>query len=156
VPWSQFMRLSDRVLPLIAVFGLAPACSWTQTPSNREATTVHLSPGIVIETVARYSSAEKAGLAEGDVVLRWRRGDFAGEVQSPFDLTLVEVEQGPLGTVTLEGHHGNQDKVWSLGQDSWGTLARPNFSQALLSLYTKGGEKSRAGVSDDAERWRAI
>src|SRR5262252_8867602 len=57
-------------------------------------------PGLVVESVATSLEAEKAGLKEGDVLLRWSRGDDKGEMESPFDVSLTELEQAQRGTVT--------------------------------------------------------
>jgi len=36
----------------------------------------------VVESVAKYSEGEKAGLQVGDVLLSWSRDDAKGEIQS--------------------------------------------------------------------------
>ena len=60
--------------------------------------------GIIVEEVTKGSEAEKAGLQEGDVLMRWIRGDAKGEIESPFDIAWIEIEQTQRGVVTLEGH----------------------------------------------------
>jgi CHAT domain-containing protein/tetratricopeptide (TPR) repeat protein len=107
--------------------------------------------------VAKYSQAEEAGLMEGDVVVSWSRGDARGQVQSPFDIAAIEIEQAPRGTVTLAGFHDKESKVWSLGQKSWGIQARPNFSGALLPVYLEGQALALAGKRKEAAiKWRSI
>jgi tetratricopeptide (TPR) repeat protein len=140
----------------IAFFSLILSMGWTQTRPSQP-TAVSLEPGIVVEGVAKYSEAERAGLAEGDLILGWSRGDARGEIQSPFDLASIEIEQAPRGTVALEGLRGNEDRVWSLGQDTWGIHARPNFSEAVLTVYREGQALATTGkLNEAAERWRAI
>jgi CHAT domain-containing protein/Flp pilus assembly protein TadD len=115
-----------------------------------------LRPGIIIETVASNSASERAGLEEGDLVVGWSRGDVRGEIQSPFDLTEVEIEHAPRGTVTLEGLRGTEKNQWRLDSDDWGISARPNFQENLLSLYHDGRELAKAGnLSQAVDRWHA-
>src|SRR5260370_32683796 len=115
----------------------------------------HLKPGIVVESVAKYSEAEKAGLQEGDLLLSWSRGDAKGEIESPFDLSGTEIEQAPRGNVTLKGFRGAQKRVWELGPDDWGVKTRPNLPQNLLAIYLEGKELAKAGkVNEAVKRWR--
>jgi tetratricopeptide (TPR) repeat protein len=112
---------------------------------------------VVIEKVAKNFEGERADLREGDILLRWRCGQVHGEIQSPFDLAKVEIEQAPRGTVTLEGLRTNEDKVWRLGQNAWRVEVQPNFTEAELALYREGQELAAAGkLSPAAEKWKAI
>src|SRR5260370_18979567 len=65
-------------------------------------TWAQLKPGIVVESIAKYSEGEKAGVQEGDVLLSWSRGDTKGEIESPFDLSNIEIEQVPRRNVTID------------------------------------------------------
>jgi hypothetical protein len=107
-----------------------------------------LKSGVVVERVLRYSESDKAGIQEGDILLRWVRGDVHGELLSPFDLNNTEVEQEPRGTVTLEGLRGKERRTWQLGQDRWGIEVRPNFPDAALTLYREGQDLAVAGKPD--------
>jgi CHAT domain-containing protein/Tfp pilus assembly protein PilF len=114
-----------------------------------------LNPGIVIESIAKYSEGEKAGLQEGDVLLDWHRDDAQGEIASPFDLSEIEVEQAPRGVVTVGGVRGTEKRVWVLGQARWGVDARPNLPEGLLTLYLEGQKLAKARKLQDAVgRWR--
>jgi CHAT domain-containing protein/Tfp pilus assembly protein PilF len=127
----------------------------SQTPSRQVAGT--LGPGVVVEKVLQHSEAEKAGFQKGDVLVRWARGDVHGEIQSPFDLSAAEIEQAPRGNVLLEGLRGVEEKTWQLGQDRWGMQVRPNFPDAILTLYRTGEDLATAGkLSEAAEKWRLI
>jgi len=107
---------------------------------------------VVVESVAKNSEGEKAGLAGGNVILSWTRGDVKGEIESPFDLSEIEMEQEPLGRVTLQGETG---QTWVIGPDKWGVQARPNFAGNLLRVYRQGQELANAGKLDEATaRWR--
>lgn len=102
-------------------------------------------PGVVVEQVVHTGEAEKAELREGDVLLSWVRGDHKGEVQSPFDLAEIELEEAPLGKVTLEGYRGTEAMRWSLGCTPWQVSVRANLSGELLSGYSKGRELANGG-----------
>src|SRR5262245_8027641 len=134
------MRLGNGVISFCAVFCLAFVPIWAQTPSSQQSPTPNLNPGIIIEKIVKHSEAKKAGVAEGDVLLRWSRGEASGEIQSPFDLVSIEIEQAPRGPVTLEGLHSKTKKVWTLGQSSWGIQAQPNLAEGLLNDYRQAQE----------------
>jgi CHAT domain-containing protein/tetratricopeptide (TPR) repeat protein len=116
-----------------------------------------IQPGIVVEAVSQKSVAEKAGLQNGDVLLRWTRSETKGTLESPFELSRTETEQGPIGTVVLEGLRGAETQVWSLAPGEWGLTVRPNLNGAFLTLYQEGQELATAGkVIEGAERWRRL
>src|SRR6266704_6159682 len=116
-----------------------------------------LKPSVVVENVATNSEAEKAGIQPEDILLGWSRSSTKGEITSPFDLSLVEIEQAPRGNVTLEGLRGTEKRVWVIGPDDWGIKARPNLPQNLLSIYLEGQELAKAGkLTQAAEGWRTI
>src|SRR5215471_15057389 len=104
-----------------------------------------LRPGVVVESTTRNQEAEKAGLEPGDILLTWNRGDAKGEVESPFDLSTIEIEQAPRGAVTLEGLREAEKRSWTLGPDTWGLETRPNFQGNLLSFYRERQELAKAG-----------
>jgi CHAT domain-containing protein/Tfp pilus assembly protein PilF len=99
-----------------------------------------LKPGIVVESIAKKSEGDKAGLAEGDVILAWIQGDREGDIGSPFDLAAAEVERSPRGPVTLQGTRGTTKQVWVLGQERWDVGTRPNLPRDLLALYSEGAK----------------
>src|SRR5438874_105889 len=112
--------------------------------------------GIIVETVAKNSEGERAGLRERDVILNWTRGDARGQIDSPFDLPDLEVEQAPQGTVTLQGLRDNEARSWTLGQTSWGVRARPSLPEALRPIYRDAEDLAKAGkLTEAAERCRA-
>src|SRR5215472_226336 len=73
-----------------------------------------LNPGVVVEKLVK-SIEGKVDLQEGDILLRWTQGGVHGEIQSPFDLDTILVEEVPKGSVALEGLRGNESRVWRLG-----------------------------------------
>jgi CHAT domain-containing protein/Tfp pilus assembly protein PilF len=138
---------------------LLVSSAMTQTPTTVDApiaAPADLSPGVVVEKVAADSLAEKAALQPGDVLLRWTRGDARGAIESPFDISLIEIEQWPRGTVQFEGLRGNEKREWNFVPGDWGLKTRPNFQGNLLSLYREGQQFAEAGKpAEAAERWRA-
>jgi CHAT domain-containing protein/tetratricopeptide (TPR) repeat protein len=114
-----------------------------------------LRQGVVVEEVSKGSAGELANLHDGDIVQSWARGEIHGEIQSPFDLSYIEIEQGPRGNVILEGLRDTEKKTWTLGAGKWGVKGRPQISGSLLSLYRQGQEMARAGkLAEAAETWK--
>lgn len=64
------------------------------------------SPGVVVVTIGENLAGEKAGLQQDDVILAWRQASAQGTIESPFDLSMIEIEQAPRGPVVLEGLRG--------------------------------------------------
>lgn len=111
--------------------------------------------GVVVEAVSPHSEAEKAGIEAADVLLNWSRGDEKGEIISPFDLSLIEIEQAPQGKVTLEGMRGAERRKWEMGAGDWGLEMRPDFPPDILPGYLKARELAKAGNWNDAmKQWR--
>ena len=104
-----------------------------------------LKQGVVVAKVAKNSKGEKAGLKEGDLLLRWVRNDAQGEIESPFDLSQIETEQAPRGNVTIDGLRGTEKQTWTLGPANWGISTRPNLPESLLNSYLESEELAKAG-----------
>jgi len=158
--WQFLQMVTLRLLCFSAVpLFSAPLPIQAQTSSATDTApscAAELKAGVVVESVARNSEGEKAGLAEEDVILGWSRGDVKGQIESPFSLSEIEVEQEPQGQVTLEGTRGGLKQAWTLGPDKWGIEARPSLPSTVFDIYRKGQELAKAGkLSDAAERWRA-
>jgi CHAT domain-containing protein/Tfp pilus assembly protein PilF len=115
-----------------------------------EYTWAQLQPGSVIEEIAKNSEGERAGLQQGDILLSWSRNGLKGEIESPFDLSAIEIEQEPRGNVTLEGLRGAEKQAWRMGSDDWGIKARPNLPDNLLSIYREGRELAAEGKPVEA------
>jgi CHAT domain-containing protein/Tfp pilus assembly protein PilF len=115
---------------------------------------VDLKPGIVVEAVAKNSGAEKAGMLEGDFILSWTAGNLKGEIDSPFDLSEVEMEQGPRGQVTLTGIRGETKQTWLMGPGEWDIGTRPRLPEVLLKIYSEGqGLAKENKLAEAAQRW---
>src|ERR1700761_9027269 len=85
----------------------SPADLVSRTNANQ------IPPGVVVEKIDKGSAGERAGLKESDVIVKWTRDDAYGSIDSPFDVTLVELEQGPRGNVTLIGLRGKDTFSWT-------------------------------------------
>ncbi len=48
--------------------------------------------GAMVESVSRFSAAERAGIEPGDVLVSWRAADDATAIASPFHVQLLEIE----------------------------------------------------------------
>src|SRR5205807_8414151 len=97
------------VLTIIAAL-VAPAVAWQDPP-----------PGVVVEKITKNLAADKAGVLESDTILSWTHNGLHGEVGSPFDLSTIEIDQAPRGTVTLSGLRGGELRSWTLNPtDNWG------------------------------------
>lgn len=112
--------------------------------------------GVFVEAVTPNAAAQRAGLREGDLLEKWERGTAHGQIESPFDLVEIAVEQAPLGTVTLEGQRGGQEQRWTLGFDDWGLQSRPILTNVLQKLYDQGRRQESSGAHLGAARqWLA-
>jgi len=148
------MKLRNLPSPIGCILILI-SVSCAQLNPDHSGTSARSTSGIVIETVTKNSEAERAGIQAGDILLTWTRSDAKGALESPFDLSLVEIEQAPRGKVTLQGLRGEEQRSWMIGPDAWGIEARPNFQGKVLKIYQEGQELAGAGrFSEAAERWR--
>ena len=91
--------------------------------------------GVEVVSVDKNSEAERAGLAEGDVILSWSRADVRGEIESPFDWSDLLAEQGPRGSVLLRGIRFGRTKTWSLGLKTWGLTVQPNLQPRSMTTF---------------------
>src|SRR5262249_22307518 len=85
------------------------------------------------------------------------RGSAGGKLESPFDLSLVVSEELVQGAVTFEGLRGSDKKVWTLTSPWWGSIMRPNFSEAAAAAYSEGAKLVAEGKPlEAAARSRAL
>ena len=122
--------------------------------------------GVVVEEVGPRSAALAAGLSANDVLLEWESVPAApgavprhGPLRSPFDLLLVEDEEGPRGRVVFRGERAGLSLAATLAPGKWLLSARPRLAGAALAAYEKGLAELKArnldGLSSawaDAER----
>ncbi len=154
------MKWCHPLIHLATLMGLtALVCGQIAVKSSQVSSTdaqKDLDPGIVVERIAKNSVGEKAGVKEGDILLRWSRGDSAGQTDSPLDLSAIEVEQSPRGGVTLAGVRGTESKTWLLEEGTWGIDTRANLTGKLLSRQTEAHQAAKSGkIVEAAELWKA-
>jgi CHAT domain-containing protein/Tfp pilus assembly protein PilF len=116
---------------VLLLFVSAQMCGMQIAGSQR------LQPGVVIEKSTRHFQGDKAGIQAGDIVLGWSSGKNKGEIDSPFDLAQVEIEQGPRGSVTLLGRRGQEVTSWTVDLGSWGLASRPNYPASAQMVFSK-------------------
>ncbi len=111
--------------------------------------------GVVVESVDTEFEAEKDGIKPGDVIDGWSRATERGTIDSPFDLTWVEIEQKPRGLLVLEGFHGTERQTWKFVTDLFGVKVRPKMRERLASAYEEGTTLAKSGkLTEAAELWR--
>jgi CHAT domain-containing protein/Tfp pilus assembly protein PilF len=150
------VRVTALLSLVLLALPLQGQTATTQESASGTCAAAELKQGVVVESVAKNSEGEKAGLAEGDIILSWSRGEAKGPIESPFDLSEIETEQEPRGRVTLEGTRGGVTQTWMIGPDKWRIQARPSLPENLLVIYREGQELAKAAkLTDAAARWRA-
>lgn len=127
----------------------------SESAEPAEATVPAVEPGgaVLIEHLARGSPLATAGLAAGDRLLRWRRGEEGGELDSWDDLSRLEVEQLPRGSLTVEVARAGRRFDVELRDDRWRALSRPALgpealeelrgARAALAAHDRAGARAR-------------
>jgi len=117
----------------------------------------------IVETIAKDSLGEKAGLQAGDVILSWSRAasppantvGAKGGIDWPFDLDEVEVEQAPRGEITLYGLRGRKKMTWILPRGAWDFDTRPALPRELMSLHQRALSLAESkNLKEAANVWR--
>ena len=103
--------------------------------------------GVIVDEVEQGSAGDLAGFRPGDLLENWSQGRASGTIDSPFTLAEIEVEQEPLGQVSITGHRGNQQQSWLVGVGVWTLNVHPLFSPELERLYQQGRDRLKAGIS---------
>ncbi len=122
-------------------------------------------PGIVVEEVDEGFAAHKAGLRPGDVLLSWQRAasppanpePASGNLDSPFDLDDVKIEQAPRGELTVSATRGSERLLVRLAPGEWRLRTRPHLTGSDLETY----EDARALIgTEDIDKglslWREM
>ncbi len=79
-------------------------------------------PAAVVQAAGPGGAALQAGIRPGDLLVSWSRGEppvASGPVASPFDLLRVEIEQAPLGRITLQGSRDGKPFSATLAPGEW-------------------------------------
>src|SRR4030095_2952241 len=94
---------SRRVVVLCCLGLFAYAYSPSTVPAGPPDADGPIAGGVVVEKGEPGGAAARASLRRGDVLLSWKRGAASGDLRTPFDVSRVEIEQGPCGSVRLTG-----------------------------------------------------
>ena len=97
--------------------------------------------------VAASGAARRAGLQAGDRLTSWERAGESGPLSSPFALFRVEIEQAPLGAVTLHGRRGWRTQSWTLPPGSWELEARPVLDEGVEAAAWGRLQAGRASLA---------
>jgi len=108
--------------------------------------------GVVVVEVEAGGTASLAGLAPGDRIVRWSRDDPAasGGVDSPFDLSRIEIEEAPLGRITVHGGRDGAPFSAELSPGEWKLATRPALASEVLSLYERAEREGGLGNAGEA------
>ncbi len=121
--------------------------------------------GVVVENVWKGSAGEKAGLTPGDRLFSWERPanspanpeSAEGAYRSTFDWMWVEMEQGPRGSVKINGERDGKACIFEIPMGSWKIEVRPNLSERFLKIYLEGKAAIDANdIEKGAGLWRDI
>src|SRR5713226_9444747 len=92
---TLWMKSCHTLIHLATLIGLtASVCGQVAVKSSQTSSTdalQDLKPGVVVEEVKKNSAADQARIQAGDVILSWSRGDAKGQIESPFDVSLIEI-----------------------------------------------------------------
>jgi CHAT domain-containing protein/Flp pilus assembly protein TadD len=146
-----------KTLSLVAstLILLLGTCAQAVQTSPQSASAQTSSRGVIVESVTAEFEAEKLGIKPGDVIDSWSGAAEHGAIDSPFDLTWVELEQKPRGLLSLEGLHGAERKNWKFSTDVFGLKVRPMMPEEMAVIYSQGKALAEAGkLAEAAELWR--
>ncbi len=109
--------------------------------------------GIVVEEVEAGRAGDQAGVQAGDLLTGWKvtaPREEQGPLTSPHDLRRVEMEQAPLGRVTLLGQRGDVSLELVVPPGAWRVTARPRLSPEMEAGYQAAAAQAEAGQSVEA------
>ncbi len=125
----------------LAIFvGVLWACGVPQGPET----------GAVVEHLEPGQAAAGAGLEAGDTIVRWRRGDLGGPIDSSFDLAMVEQREAPAGPVELTFRRGRREYQTVVRTGVWRVETRPVLSPRVFSRLQQAEDRVTDGEIDDA------
>lgn len=133
-------------IPLTGVLGLG--CAQGERPQHGS---------VVVRTCEPGGTADIAGLQPGDVVLEWRQGSANGDLESPFQLAVVEQELAPHGPVELTVARDSEIQRIDIPIGRWQMRADPALSSALLAEHRRAEDLVAAEETDAAVAvWTAM
>lgn len=118
------------------------------------------STGVVVETVAAGSSAQRAGLQAADAIVSWaevdagRTGPFHA-LGSAFEFNNLEIQHAPRRGLLLKGYRSGTSTEWQLEPGILGLTVRPAMPLEILDLHKRAESLVTAKQPNEAvERWR--
>jgi CHAT domain-containing protein/Tfp pilus assembly protein PilF len=111
-----------------------------------------LASGVIVESVAPGSPAQKAGLEPGDRLVSWSQAAETGTFRTPFDLDDVEGERAPRGAVRLLAIRGDREVSTSLDAEGWGLMVRPELPESALAELQSARSAAAEGRHEEAAR----
>ncbi len=121
--------------PVFLLALLALGCTPAADPTAVEE--IEPAGAVLIEAIERGSPLAAAGLAVGDRLVEWSRGDVRGPFDSWDELQRLEIEQAPLGPVRVEVERAGRRIVVELAEDRWRARARPALAPQALALHRR-------------------
>ena len=93
---------------------------------------------VIVADTMPGSAAQDAGMRSGDILIGWQRGESKGEFGGPFELSLIETEQGGRGTVTIRGRRGENTLTWDFAGAPWGIVPAPRLKPEAAATHREG------------------
>jgi len=113
--------------------------------------------GVVVEEALPGGAARAAGVAAGDVLLRWESTSPAGERRrgvfaDPLTLAEIEAAEAPRGRILIHGRRGRESVAWRLTPGEWRIRTEPALgSGAARWKYEQVRRDLLAGQAPAAE-----
>jgi hypothetical protein len=137
------MRAHSKVVSMALFLGLTHSCVVSQSSAPE---TKPVLQGVVVESLLSKFEGERVGLQNGDVLLAWARGDAKGDINSPFDLPYIRLEQASRGTVQLEGLRGLEKRTWTPHLTLGASLRAPTSKE--ICCRSTGKNKNCCGPAN--------
>ena len=110
---------------------------------------------VVVVEASASGAGGRAGVRTGDVLTSWQRGGESGPLSSPFALARVEIEQAPLGEVTLHGQRGWRARSWTVRAGAWEIEVRPPLARADAAGFDRA-RQAKGDPAAAAREWQPL
>lgn len=137
---STLLRAGVLWCSLAVVVALSWACGAPPGPET----------GAVVEYCEPGYAGARAGIEPNDTIVRWRRGDLDGPVDSPFDLILVEQREAPTGPVELTVLRGQREFQAVVQTGVWRVETRPVLPPRVVSRLRHAEDRASDGQIEAA------
>jgi CHAT domain-containing protein len=119
---------------------------------------------VVVESVAKDSALEKAGLQQGDLIVAWERlpnppsnpQGAHGRIEDYGDWIALKEEQTPRGSIRLEIYRGPHRRVVEIPLANWNIRTRPNLTSAEGACLEELAAHILGGGSPAHSCWPAV